>query len=1255
MKQYTINISIILFLFTVQLRAQTSDIQFYNYSNEDGLLSNFVEDIVQDKDGFLWFATDKGICRYDGSHFVAYNSEKDYLSGQPQERLYTLFVDKDNNLWTGSLPSGLSRYDRNNDVFVNYGINDTTGKSNRVYDIFQDSKEQILIGTGDGIYKFDDDADTLIKVISMARVIKLAELNGRLWASVDNHGVYVYDIESYDLVDKYAYNEDDNTTLPGNTVRDLQIDNNGDFWVATDNCGFAKFNQKTKQFERLTVTVNGKPLVGSFSDILFATNGTTYLSGDNLGLVCLLDNNPTAIQYKSDIYTPMGLKANTVTGMIEDQSQSVWLSTYAGGLFRFSTNSQSIIQYRAGHLDGNNLSHPFVSSFAEDAENNVWIGLDGGGVNILNRKTGKVSYLNEISNDLSVTSVVDLDVDKYGTIWLANWRLGYGSFYNTNGTYKYKAFKYPVSDLDYYDNHKSILIDSKNRIWTANHFKAPSIYHLDENKLYTRENPGHYPVSLFETERTVSYFEDSFSNIWVLTYSGLFKFDEKHNTFSSYRSSNPELPFGSSEMMIDICEDANNNIWIATNASVVLYLSKEDSFINYTEKLGIPPARSLLSNNNDLWLTTNEGVIKFNIISETIDVFDDGYTMLGNTFSERAAYKASDGFLYFGGKDGFIMFHPDSIHNNLYPPTVYITDIEINGELQKPLDENSVLEKQAYLTDEIVLEPDHHMLSLNFAALNYINSEKNTYEVMLEGLDKNWRTVRNEPYVTYTNLSPGKYTFKVKAANNDGVWSTEEAILNITVLPPFNKTFWFRALMLLLVVFLTYVLYRYKVNSITKRREWLEEEVNCRTLELNMQKEEAVAQRDLILWQKTELEKHQNHLEELVKERTHDLEEAKNRAEKSDLLKTAFLQNLSHEIRTPLNAIMGFSNVLYDPTVTEEEAETSKQIITRSSNNLLSIIDDIIFASLIESDQLNVNSSPKDVIPVLRELETEYKQVLSEENGHVSIAFENNIAELSLCIDHNHFERTMRHLLQNAIKFSDKGVVSYGFKLSGSEVVFYVKDMGCGIRKEDQVHIFERFMKFDSGNEQFKSGTGLGLSFSKWFVEQHNGKMWVESKEQEGSTFYFTLPLADFDEKLSPVNEGRGKTGDEKNNVYKSLFKNKTILVAEDDESNYRYLYFLLKKTAAKIIRAENGREAVDLFKENTCDIILMDLKMPVMDGFEALDEIRSISKNIPVIAQTAYVHHESVDALLDRGFDAYIYKPLKQETLIELVSEYIG
>lgn len=1251
------NIAFILLslLSLMAVNGQKPYIHFEHYSNENGLLSNFVEDIVQDQDGFLWFATDKGICRYDGSRYIAYTSDEDYIGGQPKERLYRLFVDNKNTLWTGSIPSGLSRYDREKDIFVNFKVNDNTGKANRIYDVFQDSKGRIWVGTGAGVFRFNVEKDSLFQIHALNRVLKLNEWNGELWASVDTKGIHVFDLETDSLKRILLHDSEDLNSLPGNSVFDLKYDRDSNLWVASDNCGFAKYNSTKDIFERLLVTIDGKSLKGAFTDILFAVNGTTYLAGDNMGLVSLPNNNPKAFQYVSEINIPNGLKANTVTGIVEDHNHSIWLSTYAGGLFSFSTLSQTIVQYKAGQLDGANLSHPFVSSFVEDEDGNVWVGLDGGGVNVLNRKTNKLSYFNEADNNLKLKSVVDLKVDRHGKIWLANWRSGYGSFNKEGGKYKFTLVNYKQKDARYYDHHKSILVDSKDRIWTANHFFAPSIYHQNESQLFTLENPGDYPVDLFKTERTVSYFEDSGSNIWVLTYSGLFRYNSANNTFYSYRSHYKQSDFKASEKMLDICEDINKNIWVSSNSSVLKYNKQSDRFTDYTEKIGLPAARSMISSGKYLWLTTNKGIVKFNIQTEAFEIFDDGYSMLGNTFSERAAFQASDGIIYFGGKDGFIMFHPDSIHINPYPPRVYITDIEVDGELQKPLNNQSVLKKQAYLSKQITLKPDQHLLTLHFSALNFIYSEKNHYEVMLEGMDKNWRAIQGDPVVTYTNLRAGKYNFKVKATNNDGVWSENEATLRIIVLPPYNRTWWFRGIMILLVVFFAFIFYKYKVNSITKRREWLEQEVNQRTLELNKQKEEAEVQRDLILWQKTELENHRNNLEAIVNERTQDLEEAKHRAEESDKLKTAFLQNLSHEIRTPLNAIIGFVEILDDPDIDIKDVSESKKIITRSSNTLLNIIEDIIQASLIESGQLQIKPSKTEVVSILKNLEEEFTTYVELEYKPITVCLDSTVKKLEVFLDKNLFERAMHHLLQNAVKFTPQGDIHFGVEVSDTNATFYVTDSGCGIAKKDIEHIFNRFRKFDAKSTEFLPGTGLGLSFSKWFVESHNGAIWVDSEPQVGSTFYISLPIKNPEntkQEASKIIDVSEKKPTE--NIPPLKLTGKTILIAEDDESNFIYISAILKKTGAKLIRAKNGLEAVMHFKDNKIDIVLMDLKMPEMDGVKAQIEIKKLSASIPIIAQTAFVHHEKPDTLLEQGFDAFIYKPIDRFSLLNLIEKHL-
>ena len=400
--------------------------------------------------------------------------------------------------------------------------------------------------------------------------------------------------------------------------------------------------------------------------------------------------------------------------------------------------------------------------------------------------------------------------------------------------------------------------------------------------------------------------------------------------------------------------------------------------------------------------------------------------------------------------------------------------------------------------------------------------------------------------------------------------------------------------------------------------------------------------------QNEELSRHRNHLEQLVKERTIELEAAKKKAEESDRLKSAFLANMSHEIRTPMNAIVGFSTLISEGDITNSERKGYADIIKDNSDTLLVLINDIIEISLIEANQLRIIKSNFDATSILLQLKN-YFSMKNNKGIEFQYTNEKDDARLILHNDPTRFRQVFSNLLNNAFKYTESGNIWFGYEIQDDQVQFFVSDTGIGIASSDFKNIFNYFHKLEKGDSKIYPGAGIGLSLSSKLIELMGGKIWLESEEGEGSTFYFTIPYSPDNIAVSPKGEK------EKRSMYK-LEKMK-ILVAEDEPNNYKLIEKILQPTGAEIIWARNGREAVDFVSKHpgirNC-LVLMDIKMPVMNGIEANEEIKKINRDIPIIAVTAYAYAQDKTEIMQHDFKDYIVKPLKPQRLIESIKKFI-
>lgn len=454
------------------------------------------------------------------------------------------------------------------------------------------------------------------------------------------------------------------------------------------------------------------------------------------------------------------------------------------------------------------------------------------------------------------------------------------------------------------------------------------------------------------------------------------------------------------------------------------------------------------------------------------------------------------------------------------------------------------------------------------------------------------------------------------------------------------------------------------IENLKEVNQNLEQKVKERTEEILKQKKEIEEQRDLakhqrdqIALQNEELEKHRTHLEFLVHERTVDLIAAKEKAEQSDKLKSAFLANFSHEIRTPMNAIMGFSYLLKEDDRTEDERKEFLDLILSNGKHLLNLINEIIDISRIEAGEMGLELKSTNLNRLVSDIVTQYedqKALINKAHIKLQLGSEIRNSSVSIKTDPIKLRQILVNLLENALKFTEEGFIEFGFSFEQYEgadfIVVYVKDTGIGINEDAKSFIFERFRKVENaGSDKLYRGAGLGLAISKRLVELMGGKIWVESELNKGSVFYFTLPFSKDESSIEYVSE---KTIDVKSASYN--WNDKVILVAEDEPTNYKYIENVLSKTRIGLVWAKNGLETCEFLKKRSdIDLVLMDIRMPIMDGYEATKRIKQINRDIPIIAQTAYALDYEKQEILRAGCDNYIAKPYSDSELLSMISKY--
>lgn len=646
--------------------------------------------------------------------------------------------------------------------------------------------------------------------------------------------------------------------------------------------------------------------------------------------------------------------------------------------------------------------------------------------------------------------------------------------------------------------------------------------------------------------------------------------------------------------------------------------------------------------------------------------------------------RVPDGSVYFGTGLGLLQYKPDKEPDYEKPFHTIIRGVYLRDSLL--YGGHGVLPASDDV-QPMVLNFDKREMAFYFSASFYEDADKNLYSFRLKGMDDQWSEWSADHKKEYTNLHEGYYTFEVKAKNIYGIVGSTD-VFNIRILAPWYRTWW--AYGFYTVLFLLFIWQVTKLNAkrLDRQNKLLETLIASRTValreqklkteeaneelsqtnqklfetnnELNQinqtlkitlqtvstQKKEIEDAHNHITIQNKELHHYREHLEQLVEARTAELLQAKNRAEESDRLKTAFLQNMSHEIRTPMNGILGFLRLLEDPEIDVEIRSGYIDIIQESGNRLLKTINDIIEISRIEANQLAVNFSPVDVSKLI-EYHLKFHSHQANEKGISLVNASQVPAERSVIVSDEHLlNGIMTNLVGNAIKFTKSGRIEVGNYLQNGSLVFYVRDSGIGIPADKVESIFERFVQADLKSTREYEGSGLGLSIVKGYLEKLDGRIWLESEPGRGSVFYFSIP---YRQALEPINK-------EKQDFTKAAInlKKLKVLIAEDDPDSLLYLESILKDKVGQILRVDNGIDAVKIFRENQdISLILLDIKMPGKNGYEVVREIRSFNNSVIIIAQTAFAMRDDNNKAIDAGCNDFITKPVDRNKLIQLISRH--
>ena len=1125
---------------------------FENINTTNGLSNNNVHSIIQDRFGFIWMGTNDGLCRYDGPERIKVfrAGDEEELNTLQSSRIRSLFFDSKDNLWIGTRLGGLTRYHSPTGewkTFMHDSKNPSSISNDEILCTTEDAQGQIWVGTENGLGLFDEAKSSFISFLpkpgddsttikSKAVLTIMQDSRGWIWIGTWAGGLHLL-LPSKD--GDFTKSRFKNFQLPGGqrsqNVWKVFEDREGRMWVGTHGGGLHLMQLPTEANNEVGKQ-NWEPRFHTYT-----------MEGDN------------------------NLSHNTIQDIVQDQIGNIWVATMSGinqikgedlpdsKIYNKITTQRPKLYFHTSFFNPKNpksIVGNNICSLLGDQQGLVWAGTNSG-----------VSYLNELNNKFEMFELFDyleaspnsqnLYLDKKGMGWLGNGddgllkydfeknkieqveienfsfkNNGLTSIYSEDNLHLYigssmgitvlnmenmQAKQYPtpswleeeISELVI----KRISRGAKNHIWIA----------IENGLLLLNEEDESYQLFVYDSNNSQSIsdnsvtdvLKDSNGNIWVSTYNGLNRIVENTSgkiTFERFNVNPQDTENSIASNQLSCLKELSGILYIGSTNGLCGYDLEEKQFLNFSKSANKYNIRSFLINNeSSLWASTTEGLFSFDVQEQTFNLYEKSDGLFDLSFREGACGSDEKGNLYFGSRTGITRVNPNAIISNKTIPPVYITDIRKMSPQHK-------VKINGVHQDEIIMHHDDYFLSFEFTALNYNRPEKNKYAYKLEGFDKSWIYSDANSPVAYTNLHHGEYTFRVKAANNDGVWNETGAGIKIIKKPAFWETCWFMYSCILLLLFgiksynkrvnqQNVKLQKYNQNlnkEITERKrveaalvekeQYMEQLVEQRTEELKVKNKEV----KLLL---RKMEERNGALESIVQQRTHKLERSNQDLVRSNKDLEQFAYIASHDLQEPLRIVANFVGVLRKKYSSQMDQKANHYIdlISSAAARMNGLIVSLLTYSRVGRD--NVDFQEVQLHQVLECKLLDLSRVIEERQASVQV---NQLPEV-FC-EKNQLGMLFYNLINNGIKFnkSDRPAIIISFHEDEAGYwKFSVADNGIGIPPEYQAKIFQIFSRLH--NQEDYQGTGIGLSLCQKIVNRHGGRIWVESEKGEGTTFFFTI------------------------------------------------------------------------------------------------------------------------------------------------------
>ncbi|MEN9918844.1 MAG: hypothetical protein RL662_1280 [Bacteroidota bacterium] len=1158
-----------------------SKIEVYNVDNKK-LYNNSVNNVYEDSRQDSWILSNSGL--YHLNHKTGLKTDfftpKEYPDLKTGKDFYSV-LEYDQYIWFGASNGNIRIYNRNNGQFE---LLETTSQSSIKYLRHINDNNILIVSGDDGFIVYNKPTKTLkiynkttLPAMRVNRIMDCyVDKSQNVWLDMDCLGVAKFNLQKEELKHYDMKIESSlSTVFPPNFF--IFEDRENRLWIHPRGGGFSIYDPVQ---DRLQAFYNEpSSLSWRFSNILHTgfsdRQGNLWLSTRTHGLEKIIFNSDLFQSEIMDDNTHSTIN-NDTRSIYEDSRRQLWVSTKGERIFIYDSDKRQLgYLCQDGSIGAGKPLAGVVYSILEDDKNNIWLGTKGEGLYKLTPQAGKNQYnISNYKNDVS-------DI-------------------------------YSLSDNNIY----SIFQDREKRIWIGTYGGGINLLESLEGKRFInhRNNLNKYPIQSGAQVRVIS--ADKQGNICVGTTFGLILFPSRFETvnqieYKTYARIPSDKESLSANDIFDICTTAAGETFIATFGGGINKISETDAqgfplkFVSYTTNNGMPSnvCLSIIEDGNKgkLWISTEGSLTKFDPEKEVFETYSEINRLIkGQNFSEGAKCKTHAGKLYFGHSKGYLEVNPKKIRDNTFKPYMALTRFKLfNKDVN--IDDNSPLKVNIDDTEKLELDHAQNFFSLEFAALDMVEPKNILYAYKLEGFDEDWIYNQKQRVANYTNLLPGKYIFKVRSTNSDGIWVDNERGLPIIIHPAFWQTGWAYFAYFLLFVLIMFI--TLKVIFIFYRLK------------------------DKVALEQEETE-----------------------------MKTRFFTDISHEIRTPLTMIVSpVENMLQERKV-GDEIRTQLEVVLKNANRMLRMVNQILDFRKIQKQKLSIQETDLGVF--ITEVCRSFNK--TAESQGVVFSVNNLVQAEKVWVDRDGIEKIVFNLLSNAFKHTTQGEgITVSVFKKDKQICLQVKDEGEGMTKDVQNKLFTRFGSFSK--DKNKPSTGIGLSIVKEIADKHHARIVVESDVHKGSSFtlFFQTGFDHFDDDVNIVYSQyetiipKGVANDTTAPNIESTFKANdeelsatedtklTILVVEDDTDLRAFIINILNPYYC-ILEATNGAEGYKLAQEQIPDFIVSDIMMPQTNGIELLQQIRknNNTSHIPFILLTAKSNIESKLEGLDYGADDYITKP---------------